>query len=128
MADVDTSDGLRAWARGVYPTEAAAELLIRAHGGRFADAGWPWIQEVEDLYWIDATVLVTETGALSGGERRFLRIVGSLLDSGAPVVLEDTLPGLDRYMLALVLAAVSHAGGSHRSPGGALYAWPEDDA
>jgi len=36
-------DQLRAWARGLYTTEAATELLIRAHHGAFAHPSRPWI-------------------------------------------------------------------------------------
>ena len=34
-------DQLRAWARGLYTTEAATELIIRAFNGRFATTGQP---------------------------------------------------------------------------------------
>jgi len=37
------ADDLRAWARGMYTTEAATELLLRAFGGKFAAPGNPWI-------------------------------------------------------------------------------------
>ncbi|MCB0912482.1 MAG: hypothetical protein KDB60_12785 [Propionibacteriaceae bacterium] len=42
------ADGLRAWARGIYPLEAAVELLIRSCGGRFASSGMPWVQPGEE--------------------------------------------------------------------------------
>lgn len=35
---------LRNWARGSHPDEAGVEFLIRAFGGRFAGAGYPWIR------------------------------------------------------------------------------------
>lgn len=46
--------GLRLWAVTVDVGEAAltgaaVELAIRAYGGRFADPGWPWIVEGDDL-------------------------------------------------------------------------------
>ncbi|MGV0111748.1 hypothetical protein [Arthrobacter sp. CP30] len=50
---------------------------------------------------------------LSGDERRFMLLVASLGDGGALVDLGDVIPGLDRDVLSLVLAAVAHAGGSH---------------
>ena len=53
--------------------------------------------------------------ALSGGEQRILRIVASLA-SGSPVNLSAYLPGLDRDLMELVLAAMAHANGSHEHP------------
>jgi energy-coupling factor transporter ATP-binding protein EcfA2 len=52
---------------------------------------------------------------LSGGEQRLLRIVASLA-GGAPVSLADNVPGLDREVTDLVLAAIAHANGSHEHP------------
>ena len=111
----DAVAGLRAWARGVYATEAAVELLVRFQGGRFAQPGQPWIMPDTDegWYWLEPDHL-TGLGAacLSGGERRLLAIVASLT-GGAPVDLGDALAGLDRDTVTLVLAAVAHASGSH---------------
>jgi hypothetical protein len=104
-------EGLRAWAKGLYPTEAAAELLIRALHGRLLNG--PWIEPTDgDMYWFD-TDHVDDGGYLSGGEQRILRIAASLADSRYKISLNDELPGLDRESLQLVLAAVAHANGSH---------------
>ncbi|GGM09615.1 hypothetical protein [Nakamurella endophytica] len=122
------SDALRDWARGLYPLEAATELLIRACGGRFAAPGNPWVH-VEDSgrAWIDFEELseaVTAGGPWSGGERRILALAASFgADDG---LLNDNLPGLDRDTLALVLAAVSHAGGSHEHQPEAIL-WDENN-
>jgi hypothetical protein len=105
-------EGLRAWAKGLYPTEAAAELLIRALNGRLLDGPWIAPTDGRRMYWFD-TELVAEGGYLSGGEQRTLRIAASLADSRNPVSLSDVLPGLDRETVRLVLAAVAHANGSH---------------
>lgn len=134
--------GLRTWARGGYATEAAVELLVRAMGGRFAWPDWPWIRSnpIAGWYWIDPDAIVTGSGRLSGGEQRLLAVVAALLDGPPLMDLADTLAGLDRDNLALVLAAFAHAGGSHEdtvlrltdagpefdSPG-PLVAWPDDD-
>lgn len=110
------TDGLRQWARGIYPIEAAVELLARFAGGRFATAGWPWIEERgEDRYVLDADMITDDsTAALSGGEARVLRIVASLAGaSTSGMSLYEDIPGLDRADLELVLAAIAHAGGSH---------------
>jgi hypothetical protein len=113
--DLDVVAGLRAWARGLYGTEAAVELLVRFQGGRFARPGHLWIMPDpgEGWYWLEPDHLIGPTVVcLSGGERRLLAIVASLT-GGAPVDLGDALAGLDRDTVTLVLAAVAHASGSH---------------
>lgn len=113
----DLASAVRAWANGIYSTEAGVELLIRH--GKAIYAGAPWITALEplgpdrpDMAAIDVDVLLEETGGWSGSERRVVRIAASLL-GGPAVELHEDLPGLDRRNLALVLAAVAHANGSH---------------
>ncbi|MFC8523400.1 ABC transporter ATP-binding protein [Pseudarthrobacter sp. NPDC057230] len=114
------ADDLRAWARGMYTTEAATELLLKAFGGKFAAPGNPWIHTSTEpegpnqlRAWIDFAAIPEEVGPLSGGERRFLMLAASLAED-VPVVLGDLVSGLDRENLDLVLAAIAHAGGSHQ--------------
>jgi hypothetical protein len=110
----NTPDELRAWAKGSLPVEAATELLLRAFSGRFAQPGWPWMMDdQEDGTYIDFDAIPVHLGGLSGGEKRFLNIAASLGGSW-PVILNDVLPGLDRDLLDLVLAAAAHAAGSHQ--------------
>lgn len=113
-----TTDGLRHWAKGIYPLEAGVELLARAFDGRFTGAGYPWVQPADaGSYYLDADQLTEDAfGAYSGGEQRVLRIAASLL-GGTPVNLYEELPGLDREHVELVLAAVAHAAGSHQHSG-----------
>ncbi len=132
-----TADALRAWAKGIYPSEAGVELLIRS--GRAVYDGAPWITRDGDMAWIDVDALLRETGAWSGGERRLVRIAASLL-GGPAVDLSEDVPGLDRANADLVLAAIAHANGSHEHSGvdyddngqptgfsarPTLYPWPE---
>ncbi len=140
MNDPSSPDDLRSWARGSYPLEAATELLIRAFRGRFTDPGWPWVKTDDGCRWIDFdTIDEDAVGALSGGERRLLLIARSLGSvENRTVNLSEVLPGLDRTNLALVVAAVAHAGGSHEhsdfGPHGrpirlpSLAPWPEPEA
>jgi len=110
-----THAGLRSWAKGLYPLEAAVELLIRASNGRFANPGYPWIQPCDQpgWWWLDNEAINDDTLCpLSGGEQRILRIVDSLA-GGTPVNLSADLTGLDRDLMVLVLAAMAHANGSH---------------
>ncbi len=106
---------LRQWARGMYTTEAAVELLIRAQDGTFASIDRPWILPGDHGYWIDLPAITEHVGGMSGGEQRLLRIAASIgSDDAAPVRLGEVLGGLDRPTLRLVLAAVAHVGGSHQ--------------
>ncbi len=131
-----THDAVREWARGMYATEAGAELLIRE--GLVSETR-PWIKRLSDTRSaIDGEILAQEMGVWSGGEQRIVRIALSLLGYD-PVDLSEELAGLDRDELSLVLAAIAHAGGSHEhsewvvSDGkfsgsrklDSLYAWPE---
>jgi hypothetical protein len=101
-------NGLRAWAKGMYHTEAAVELLIR---GGFAQGGEPWIDVVDDTFarpnW---DLLERELGVMSGGEQRYLRV--------ALLLIEDELEpqGLDVDRVDLILAAIAHAAGMHQHP------------
>jgi hypothetical protein len=106
---------LRDWANGSYPLVAATELLLRTFHGKFARPGNPWVIKDAEYgnVWIDFEQIPENLGGLSGGERRLLMLAASLADVGVGVNLADVLPGLDREVLTLVLAAVAHAGGSH---------------
>ena len=108
-------DQLRAWAKGMYTTEAATELLIRAFRGRFVELGNPWIQSFDGGggYYIDFAEIADNMGALSGGEQRLLRIAASIGSTEAMVNLSDDLSSLDRPTVKLILAAIAHAAGSH---------------
>lgn len=138
--------GLRAWAKGSYPHAAAAELIIRT-GPKLLQG--PWIVHDPDRgrYWFDTSHLAEQDGYLSGGERRVLHLAAALVDPDHPLDLATILAGLDRRHLALALATIAHAGGSHehseitwaddpttgtRRPTGtrtlpSLYPWPHDD-
>ena len=110
-------DQLRAWARGLYTTEAATELIIRAFNGRFSTTDHPWIRPTDHGHWIDFDAISDHLGALSGGEQRLLRIAASIGSSDPLINLGDEITGLDRPTLHLVLAAIAHAGGSHEQSG-----------
>lgn len=132
---------LRAWACGSYGDEAAVELLIRSFDGRFALPGSPWVapRTRPDEYWLDAEAINPATGQLSGGEQRVLAVVAALAGN-QPLErnLAEVMSGVDRGHQTIILAALSHAGGSHqhndyqrRADGtykiievGALFPWP----
>lgn len=135
--DTRTSTRLRQWAAGLLPVEAAVEIVLRAFGGRFADPALPWVRLDGDITWLDPDSVREHAAVLSGGERRLLFVVASLLDE-RPLDVVDIVTGLDRQNLHLVLAAFAHAGGSHTatalehvngtvrfSTPGALVPWPD---
>lgn len=103
--------GLRAWAKGLYPSEAAVELLIRTG---FAHEGYPWVFECDGggMWGIDWSAIPNNIGAKSGSERRLLLLAASI-GGTVEVQVGECLSGLDRTNLALVLAAMAHANGSH---------------
>ena len=110
---VELHERLRAWARGMYTSEAATELMIRSFHGRFVYPRWPWMHRTDRGAWIDFAAIPTQIDLVAGTEQRLLRIAASIGDPDTDVNLSDTLPGLDRTHLRLVLAAVAHAAGSH---------------
>lgn len=133
----DIESRVRAWARGLYPTEAGVELLIRQ--GKAIREGAPWLTPYGDLVSVDVDRLIEAAGAWSGGEGRVVAIAASLL-GGTAVDLSEVIPGLDRANTALVLAAIAHANGSHEHGGirfsdegvpvgffqeSTLYSWPD---
>lgn len=137
------NEAVRAWAKGIYPTEAGVELLIRDGKAIYERA--PWLTELEPvgddrprMVAVDVDELLAGTGACSGGEQRLVRIAASMLN-GPPVDLAEEIPGLDRPHQVLVLAAIAHAAGSHEGSEllydengkptgfhqpGSLYPWP----
>lgn len=109
-----TADALREWARGMYATEAAIELLIRTG---FAREGHPWvIRRHDDGWWIDFEMIPSHIGAMSSGERAILLLAASLGAAAGPVEisLEALLASIDRPRMDLVLAAIAHAAGTHQ--------------
>ena len=119
----DLAAALRVWAKGLFSTEAAVELLIR-HGSwlyredfleiavEFGQgiAGGAVMAAVD----FEAAARALEAGALpcSGGEGRVLRIAASIA-GGVPVDLREAVTGLDEGNAVLAAAAVLRAAG-HR--------------
>jgi len=117
MSELD--DAVRRWAQGVYPVEAGAELLIRQ--GKAIFEGAPWLRESgagrgQRMVSIDTDALKAETARWSGTERRVAGVALSLIEDRYAVNLYEAATGLDPEQLELVLAAVSHAAGSHETP------------
>jgi len=111
------------WAKGLFSTEAAVELLI-------GNGLWLYREDFLEIAvefgrgiiggavmaavdW-EAAVAALEAGGLpcSGGEGRMLRLAASMA-GGVAVDLGSALPGLDERNITLVAGAVLHAAG-HR--------------
>lgn len=67
-------DRLRLWARGMYTTEQATELLIRAANGSYAAMDGRGSRLPMAATGSTSQSSTNTSGALSGGEQRILRI------------------------------------------------------
>jgi len=117
---------MRAWAKGLFSTEAAVELLIR-HGSwlyrtDFLEIAVDSGQGISDgavMAVVDWEAAVAALGAgrlpCSGGEGRILRLAASIA-VGIPVDLREALTGLDKANSGLAAAAVLHAAGYRNLP------------
>ncbi|MEG9250343.1 hypothetical protein V6S67_19815 [Arthrobacter sp. Soc17.1.1.1] len=101
---------LRFWAYGDRAREAATELLIRAFSGQFATPAYPWIVDGEYKPAVDFEAIEGNLQGLLKKERRLLVLAASIGRGGVRIDLGDVIPGLDRTLLDLVLAAVAHLG------------------
>lgn len=113
---------LRARAGGLYPAEAAADLLI-SHASwlcrddfrdGFVDVGTSITDGTTLMAAIDwpAAITALDEGSLpaSGGERRVLRLAASLAD-GIPADLRDACTGMDTANVDRAVRAMLHASG-----------------
>jgi hypothetical protein len=130
---VEVENALLRAAVGDYSAEAA--VLLLANAGHWlpqlqgaglicllgdVDGDGLWAQ----VAWsdLDGALRAGRIGG-SSSQLRLLRAAASLAD-GQPVDLGDLAAGVDRDGLALVLAAVAHAGGSHSDDLPPLAPWP----
>jgi hypothetical protein len=126
LADLATA--LRAHANGVYPLQAAADLLIshrtwlrRAdfrdrfihHSAPITTDGLTTMAEID---W-PAAITALDHGDLpsSSSEQQILRLAASIAD-GLPVDLRDALTGLDDRNINLVVIAVLRTSGRSPNP------------
>jgi hypothetical protein len=75
--------------------------------------GWPWLPSSRGRIWLTHPDCRRHWG-LFAGEVRILSIIDSLVTGAALHDLAGLLAGLDPRTLALVLAALGHAGGAGR--------------
>jgi hypothetical protein len=139
LSRADLHAAIRAWAKGMYPLEAGAELLCRTGwAGRIDRSGYVELSEDGKRAWPKVGEFLQAAGYLSGGECRQVRLIASFLgqqqglyddgEDGDPrnrTVLENDLPGTDHDFIRLVQVAVGHAAGLHEHGGNPL-PWPEE--
>ena len=82
--------GLRWWAQGALPDQAAVELLARSSGGRLLRSGVPWVRPCRQpgWYWLDADALTAHAATLRDGPQRDVLLLAALLVEGDTVTRE----------------------------------------
>ena len=87
--------GLRWWAQGALPDQAAVELLARSSGGRLLRPGVPWVRPCRrpGWYWLDADALAAQAAARFGEEREVLALAARLLDGDPAAPRRLPVPG-----------------------------------
>lgn len=118
--DSGLSDAVRAGAAGLYPLEAACDLVIgtgwlhRDDFSSFVSTVTSITDGVTELAHIDWQSVISsrDAGLLPCGsaENRILRMAASIA-AGIPVDLNDALCGLDHSSISLVVRAIRHANG-----------------
>jgi hypothetical protein len=113
---------LRSCAAGLYPAEAACDLLIaigwpgREDFSRFITTGTSISDGRTLMAAVDWHAAISSLDAARlpccGSERRLLRLAASLAD-GIPVDLQDAVTELDTVNINRVTAAIRHAAGHH---------------
>jgi hypothetical protein len=117
----DLAAALRSWAKGLFSTEAAVELLIGHRSWLYRDdfleiavESGQGITSGAVMAAVDFEAAARALGAgllpCSGGEGRVLRIAASIA-GGMPVDLREAVTGLDENNAVLAAAAVLHAAG-----------------
>lgn len=118
------NEALRKWAKGSLPDMAGVELLIRSGWAERMDKG-NWITSEGGYAWPRVAQYLEAGRTLSGGERRQLTLIASMMgqrmDEDAPPVastLSNDLCGTDHSFIRLFQKAVGIAAGMYET-------WPE---
>ena len=76
--------GLRWWAQGALPDQAAVELLARSSGGRLLRPGVPWVRPCRrpGWFWLDADALTAHAATRPDGPQRDVLLLAALLVDG----------------------------------------------
>jgi hypothetical protein len=119
MTSTSLAQALRACASGIYAAEAAVGMLI-AHAA--------WLDRDDFCHFIDAdpgtgmaaidwpavtAALAAGQIPSSNGEQKMLRMSASIAGH-APVILGDTITGLDDRNIQILIRAILHASGQRQ--------------
>lgn len=121
MTSESLAQALRACASGIYAAEAATGMLIahatwldrddfRRHIHADPSAGTAAID------WLAVTAALA-AGQMPGsaGEQKMLRMAASIAGH-TPVILGDTITGLDNRNMQILVSAIIHAAGQRQFP------------
>jgi len=121
VTPVSLPAALRACASGIYAAEAATGMLITHAAWLDRDDFSQFIHadpaaEMAAIDWAAAIAALT-AGEMpsSNGEQKMLRMAASLAGQ-APVILGDTITGLDDRNIQILVKAVLHASGQRQFP------------
>jgi hypothetical protein len=121
MTSTCLAQALHACASGIYTAEAAVGVLIaqatwldRDDFRRFIDADPGTGMAAIDWPALAATL---DAGRMpsSRGEQKMLRMAASIAGH-TPVILGDTITGIDDHNIQIVIRAILHASGERQSP------------
>ena len=90
--------GLRWWAQGALPDQAAVELLARSFGGQLLRRDVPWVRPCRrpGWYWLDADALTAHAAALPDGPQRDVLLLAALLVDGDTSTRQHRRPDTGR--------------------------------
>ncbi len=121
MTPAALTAALRASASGIYAAEAAVGMLIAHAAWLDRDDFSQFIHadpaaEMAAIDWTAAITALT-TGKLpsSNGEQKMLTMAASIAGR-TPVILGDTITGLDNSNIQILVRAVLHASGQRQFP------------
>jgi len=123
MTPASLAQALRACASGIYAAEAATGMLIAHAAWLDRDDFTQFIHAdtATEMAVIDWTAAITALAAgelpSSNGEQKMLRMAGSLAGH-TPVILGDTITGLDHRNVRILVNAILHASGQRQFPAG----------
>ena len=121
MTGANLAQALRTCTSGIYAAEAAVGMLI-VHGAWLDRPDFRQFIHAEPEAGMAAIDWPAVTAALaegrmpsSNGEQKMLRLSASIAGH-APVILGDTITGLDDRNIQILVAAILHASGQRKFP------------
>lgn len=110
-ATSDVHQALRAYAGDCGPCRAVAEILIRAHDGKYATPEYIRVSRAQDrvVSWIEPLMLLRRERITPQSELLTLELVESLV-KGTPIDIGKIMVGVDDATRDVTLAALAFIG------------------